>query len=107
MKKLLGIVLCLMSLQVLALELPSPLVEEGIADVFDSKPEFEVYPNPVVGNTILISIKGITDSGDNTITITNLIGQQLFQYNITSVDIQNGNFKINLEDNNAAKGVAS
>lgn len=80
------------------------LVVNNIVQKF---PDFDVYPNPATGDKIQINLKnvGLKHSDNVTLTVTNVIGKQVYSHVVSHSDIELGNFKVNLAENNIGKGI--
>jgi hypothetical protein len=96
-------VLCFSTTQADVVERDNTVVNNIVLQL----PDFEVYPNPATGDKIQINLKniGFKHSDDVTLTVTNVIGQQVYTHIVSQSDIAAGNFKISLAENNIGKGI--
>ncbi len=78
---------------------PAPTV------IVDNVMPFTVYPNPLTANKLVVNLAFDQPIGDVVFSISNVLGQQLFSYTITSKDFTNGSFSVDLSNQNLEKGI--
>lgn len=66
---------------------------------------FSVYPNPLTGNKLVISLNFATQAADVTFSISNVLGQTVYTHKLSSTDFTNGNFTADLSSLDLEKGI--
>lgn len=83
----------------------------GIADnpsvvvVQDVVMPFTVYPNPLTTRKLVVNVEFEQTSIPVTFSISNVLGQSVFTYTLTSEDYKNGSFSADLGDLSLDKGL--
>jgi hypothetical protein len=66
---------------------------------------YKMYPNPMTSDVLEVSFQsGLKNLRNLTFVISNVIGQAVFQYNITEDDIKKGSFVIKIDQIKLEKG---
>jgi hypothetical protein len=66
---------------------------------------YKMYPNPMTSDVLEVSLQtGSKNIKNLTFIISNVIGQTVFQYNLTEEDIKKGSFIIKLDQIKLEKG---
>ena len=104
MRKILSLILILFCICNLSnvnaeTELPSP------KEVNEQIMPFSVYPNPLTGKKLVISLNFATQAADVTFSISNVLGQTVFTHKLSAKDYTNGSFTADLSNLDLKKGI--
>lgn len=66
---------------------------------------FSVYPNPLTSSKLVITLDFAMQASDVTFSISNVLGQTVFQHKLTSKDYSEGTFTADLSSLSLEKGI--